>query len=168
MIGFYAHRAASPYSVTLTPILLEVPSLSLKINSKCTMKLIMPLHSLVPEISNCNTGCLQIILFLPSCDYAIPLFCFIFWNVPAHFKLNHESSVFSPCLLRELRNPKGLGRDCTVRMRSSLGKETKSGRCVAVLAHLGHPFTVSWDVQDNSDKEDRSLKGLKNGSFSIN
>ena len=82
--------------------------------------------------------------------------------------MNHESSVFSPCLLRELRNPKELGGDGTVRMRSSLGKETKSGRCVAVLAHLGHPFTISWGVQDISDKEDRSLKGLKNGSFSIN
>lgn len=50
-------------------------------------------------------------------------------------------------------------------MRSSPGKENKGGRCVVVLAPLGHSLTISQEVEDISDKEDRSLKGLKKGSF---
>lgn len=79
----------------------------------------------------------------------ISLFCFILWNVPTHFKLNHESRG----QLWELRNPKELGGVGIIRMRSGLGKETKSGRCVAGLAHLGHPPQAG-------------MLGLENRSFS--
>lgn len=50
-------------------------------------------------------------------------------------------------------------------MRSSPGKENKGGRCVVVLAPLGHSLTISQEVEDISDKEDRSLKGLKKDLF---
>lgn len=48
-------------------------------------------------------------------------------------------------------------------MRSSLRKETKGGRCVAMWAPLGHPLTTSWEVKDI--QEERSLKELKMGLF---
>lgn len=64
-----------------------------------------------------------------------------------------------------IKKPQGTRWSATVRMRSSLRQETKGGRCVTFLTHLRRSLTTDWEVEDISDKEERSLVGLKTGSF---
>lgn len=101
---------------------------------------------------------------IPSCLWLF-YSCFLLLFLKCAHLFRAESWIKSSHLLWESRNPKELGGVSIVRMRRSLGIETKGGRWMAVLAHLSHSFTAGWEVEDISDKKERSLKELKTGSF---
>lgn len=127
------------------------------------MRLSMLLHMAVPQFCPLRYW-MSLNYIIPSC-----LWLFYSWFLLLFLKCAHlfqaESWIKSSHLLWESRNPKELGGVNTVRMRSSLEIETKGGRCMAFLAHLSHFLTTDWEVEDISDKEERSQKGLKIGSF---
>lgn len=144
-----------------SPHLLVVP-ISVSVNQ---FKLLMhheteyaPLHSGPP---NCPLQYWSVLELYYSFLLVIILFLFF----ASFFEMCPPVSGFSSCLLWELRSHKELGGVSTVRMRSSLGQETKGGRCVTFLSHLRHSITTDWEVEDISDKEERSLKGLKTVFF---